>query len=256
MRMILSLWLLLSLPLTAIAQPPRLLFDQGHRQAFVIDQAGPLHLGNLARVMDAEGWAISISSGELTSETLQGIDALIISGAFQPLNPQEINAIETFLQNGGRLAIMLHIYQPLVPLLQRLGVEVGDRVIQERQNRFDEQPVDFFVSNFKPHPLTKGLQQFAIYGGWPLQSLNTQAEEIAHCSPQAWVDSDNDQNLSDQDLVRPFAVLISGSFGKGAFAVFADDAIFQNKFLTGGNLDLAMNLARWLMGEPESLAGL
>ena len=61
-------------------------------------------------------------------------------------------------------------------------MEAGTGVIQEQQNRFDEQPGDFFVTAFKPHPLTQGLNQFAIYGGWPLQSRNAQAEEIARCS--------------------------------------------------------------------------
>ena len=256
MRILILICLLLSLPLAAAAQSPRLLFDEGHREIFVIDQAGPLHLGSLARVMNAEGWAISISRGELTAEALQGIDALVISGAFQPFSPEELETVAGFLQKGGRLAVMLHIYQPLVPLLQQLGVKAGDGVIQEQQNRFDDQPGDFFVTNLKPHPLTQGLKQFAVYGGWPLQTLNSQAVEIARCSPQAWIDRDHDQQLTAKDQVSPFAVLISGSFGKGAFAVFGDDAIFQNKFLADGNLDLAKNLARWLKGGGKSLAGL
>jgi len=246
MRVFLTLFFLLSLPLPSFAQPPQLLFDQGHRQVFVINQAGPLHLGGLARVMDAEGWEIHINSGELTAEVLQQTDALIISGAFQPMTDSEVEAISGFLQKGGSLAVMLHIYQPFVKLLGQLGVEAGSQVIQEEQNRFDDKPSDFFVTDLKPHPLTKGLQQFALYGSWPLKSLNPSAKEIVHCSPQAWLDSNNDQQHSADDPASPFAVLISGEFGKGAFAVFADDAIFQNQFLSGGNLELAKNLAKWL----------
>lgn len=254
MRPIFFLLLLLGLPLQAVAQPSRLLFDQGHRQVFVIDQAGPLQLGKLARVMDAEGWVIGVSTGELTAELLQETDALIISGAFRPLSDGEIEAIIGFLQKGGRLAVMLHIYQPLVPLLERLGVAAGDQVINEEQNRFDDKSTDFHVSDFKSHPLTREVKQFSLYGGWPLKALKPTAEEIVHCSPQAWLDVNRDQQRSEGDLISPFAVLVSGNFGQGAFAVFADDAIFQNQFLNDGNLDLARNLARWLKSGNADLA--
>jgi len=36
-------------------------------------------------------------------------------------------------------------------------------------------------------------------------------------------------------------VLVTGQVGNGAFAVFGDDAIFQNKFLYGTNRKLAAN---------------
>jgi len=41
-------------------------------------------------------------------------------------------------------------------------------------------------------------------------------------------------------------VAVAGRSGKGRFVVFGDDAIFQNKFLTGDNLVLGRNLASWL----------
>lgn len=256
MRTLLILCLLLSLPLLACAQPPRLLFDQGHRQAFVIEKTGPLQLGGLAGVMHEQGWKISVSPGELDQATLADVDALIISGAFRPLDPNEVDAITGFLQKGGRLAVMLHIYPPFLPLLQQLGVGVGNRVINEQQHRFDDKPIDFFVRDLKAHPLTRGLHQFAVYGGWPLKALDPQTEEIARCGPKAWVDVDNDQQLSNKDLLSPFAVLVSGRYGKGEFVVFGDDAIFQNQFLTGDNLELAKNLARWLQTGQQKLTAL
>lgn len=43
-------------------------------------------------------------------------------------------------------------------------------------------------------------------------------------------------------------MVVAGSYGKGRFAVFGDDAIFQNRFLDADNRKLAANLARWLKG--------
>ena len=46
--------------------------------------------------------------------------------------------------------------------------------------------------------------------------------------------------------MQSFSVLVSGPHGSGELAVFGDDAMFQNRFLTGQNLELAHNLAAWL----------
>ena len=53
--------------------------------------------------------------------------------------------------------------------------------------------------------------------------------------------------LGATDAVQAFTVVAAGELGQGAFIVFADDAIFQNRFLTGDNVTLARNLAGWLL---------
>ena len=107
-------------------------------------------------------------------------------------------------------------------------------------------PLNFKVSHLKDHPLNKGLKYFSLYGGWPLLPLREGVRTIASTSPMAWVDLNRDQVLSNEDVVQEFGVLITGNIGKGEFAVFADDAIFQNRFLKGENVKLAENLSRWL----------
>jgi hypothetical protein len=42
-------------------------------------------------------------------------------------------------------------------------------------------------------------------------------------------------------------VVIAGSLGRGEFAVFGDDAIFQNRFLKDENLLLGKNLVKWML---------
>ena len=153
-----------------------------------------------------------------------------------------------FIEQGGSVAIMVHIGQTLLPLVHRLGVDIGNLVIHNPSNQLGEKPINFYVDTFKPHRLTDNLEQFSIYGGWPLQVFAPPAEVVASSSPHAWVDINRDQQLSNQDQMSPFAVIVAGERGKGRFAVFADDAIFQNQFLTAGNRTLGENLGRWLMG--------
>jgi hypothetical protein len=246
MRLSTLLCLLLLIPVTVLADPPRLLFDQGHRQAFVIEQQGPLQLSKLANLFQQQGWRIDSTTDALTEQNLANVDALVISGAFRPLTAAEIDAVLRFIDRGGKLSVMIHIGQPLLPLLHKLGVDVGNRVINEKQNQSNGKPSDFTVISIKPHPLTLGLQQFSIYGGWPLRAFEPAGRALASSSPHSWVDLNQDQQLSKGDLISPFAVLISGDYGRGSFAIFADDAIFQNQFLHGGNRILGENLGRWL----------
>ncbi len=246
MRLLFLLCLFLLLPLSALADTPRLLFDQGHRQAFVIEKEGPLQLSRLAELFQQQGWRVEQTTKQLTKQSLTDVDALVISGAFSPLSPDEIDAVLGYLQRGGKLAVMIHIGQPLLTLLHKLGVDVGTRVINEKQNQPNGKTIDFMVHNFSPHPLTKNLQSFTIYGGWPLQAFEQQGKSVASSSPHSWVDMNQDKKLSKGDMISPFDVLISGEYGRGSFAVFADDAIFQNQFLQGGNKALAENLGRWL----------
>lgn len=246
MRLPVLLCLLLLLPISALADAPRLLFDQGHRQAFVIEKEGPLQLSRLAELFQQQGWQVEQTTDPLTEQSLTGIDALIISGAFSPLSPAEIDAVLAYLERGGNLAVMIHIGQPLLPLLHKLGVDVGSGVLNEKQNQPAGKTTDFMVRSFKPHPLTKNLQSFAIYGGWPLRVFEQEGQAIASTSSHSWVDMNRDRKLSQGDVVSPFDVLISGAYGRGGFAVFADDAIFQNQFLRGGNKVLAENLGLWL----------
>ena len=250
MRLFFLLILLISQSQYSLAESPRILFDQGHRQAFVIEKEGPLQLQNLAKIFHEQGWQVKSHSGALTEEHLVTTDALIISGAFSPLSEAEVHAVLNYLKRGGKVSIMIHIGQPLTNLLHPLGVEFGNLVINEKQNQTDGKTLNFAVSAFKQHPLTEGLKQFSIYGGWPLRSFTDNGSTIASSSPHSWVDTNRDKRLSKGDLIQPFAVIISGHYGLGSFTVFADDAIFQNGFLRNGNKILAENLSRWLKLQP------
>lgn len=259
MRPVLFFTLLLTLTFSnlSLAAAPRVLFDQSHGQAFTIEKEGELQLGQLAERFRSSGWQVTSSTEPLAPQLLAEVDALIISGAFKPLSAAEIQAVGAFLSNGGRLAVMLHIAPPLVPLLGKLGVASANGVVREGNKDLilDGEALNFKVTNLKDHPLTKGLPFFSLYGGWPLLPTHESAGSIASTSPTAWVDLNYDDTLSPKDVMQEFGVLVTGKVGKGEFAIFADDAIFQNRFLKGENKKLADNLIRWMM-QGKAQAGM
>lgn len=237
-------FLLVSTPV--LADPPHVLFDQGHGQAFVIEQNADLQLSKLAATLSEQGFEVSSTRHPLNAELLGNTDALVISGAFQPFTTAEIAAIRRFVEQGGRLAVMIHIGAPVLPLLLELGVDVANGVIREEGQSIDGQPLNFMTSTLRPHTLTLGLENFSLYGSWPIRPLTASGQTLAYTSTQSWVDLDGDKRLTAGDAVQAFGVVVGNRIAQGELLVFGDDALFQNRFLQGNNQALANNLGRWL----------
>jgi hypothetical protein len=229
-----------------LASQPVVLFDEAHAQRFVVGQQGQLDLSALSSVFQEQGLQIRTGRDPINEGTLSGVDALVISGPFAPLAPAEIAAALQFVERGGRLCVMLHIGPPVAELLQRLHVSISNGVIREQENLIDTDPLNFHVTRLTPHPLTQTLDRFDTFGAWALLNTADNVAAIAQTSPSAWVDLNRNQVLDGKDAVQSFAVIVAGRLGQGRFAVFGDDAIFQNQFLVGGNAVLAKNLARFL----------
>jgi len=243
--LVLALFLLVAGQSLAGASPV-LLIDQGHEQRFVVEKDGPLHLSRFAGVLKEEGLDVRVGTAPFTAEALAGVDALVISGPFAKLQPEENDAVMAFLARGGRLAIMLHVPSPLADLVHRLDTDFTNYVLSEQENVIDGDPRNFMVKNFTSHPLFDSLESFSLYGVWALMSTGERAVVIASTSDKGWVDLDGDRKLTRGDAVQAFGVVVAGTSGAGRFLIFGDDAIFQNKFLDDQNRQLARNLARWL----------
>jgi hypothetical protein len=227
---------------------PTVMFDQGHGQKFLIEKEGDLQLSKLSGLFRDEGYIVKTGAGLITDEAVKGISVLVISGAFAPLNAAEIDAIMRFLDAGGKLCIMLHIPQPVAGLLSRLQVYASNGVILGKDNLIENEPKNFLITKMDQHAITKGIQKFAVHGGWALISDSKQGKIIARTGSHAWIDLNRDGKFNSTDAQQSFGVAIAGTYGKGKYVVFGDDAIFQNVFLKGENMALGKNLARWLRG--------
>lgn len=237
------LLLMAALPVTGA---PLVLFDQGHNERFLIDGKGALDLSNLAGVLTASGLEVQAQSAPLTTEALAGARGLVLSGPFAPLGNDELTVVKRFVEEGGRLVVLLHIGPTVSGLLREFGIVHSNGVIREIEQVLGGEPLNFSVSQFKPHPVLHGLSGFNVYGAWALESDNPLAEVVASSGPKAWVDLNGDKKFGHGDAVQSFGVAVAGRQGRGEFIIFGDDAIFQNRFLVGENETLARNLARWL----------
>lgn len=234
------------------AAGPVVLFDEGHGQRARVRGDGPLELSGFGAIVSKRGGRPRASTGELTRPALTDVRALIVSGASEKLRDAEVEAIVAFLEKGGRLAVMIQVEPPQAALLHRLGVSISNGVVRDPSGALAGDPLSYRVTRLRPHPLTRGLSGFAVHGAWALLPTAPSAEVIAETSPQAWVDLNGNGRLDPRDAKQAFAVAVAGRRGSGRFAVFGDDAMFQNKLLTGDNRRLAENLADWLQGPDAS----
>jgi len=235
--------------LSAAAPQPVLLFDQGHGQAFVIEQGGDLQLSGLARLFREGGFEVKSSRQTITPELLAGVNGLVISGPFTAFTAAEAATIKKFVERGGRVTVMIHITPPLLYTLGEFGIASTNGPINETKNVLGGGGKDFSVTRLKPHPITKGLKKFSAYGAWGLNTERGNAKIIARTGPKSWVDLNKNGKFEPRDGQGEFGVIIAGTLGKGGFAVFGDDAIFQNKFLKDDNLMLGKNLVEWMRGK-------
>jgi len=234
---------------TFAADKPVVLFDQGHGQRFVIEKQDELQLSGLAGIFRERGCEVRSSDGKITATTLDGVDILVSSGLFVPYDDEELNTIKNFLEQGGALSVMLHIAPTYGNLFNVLGVAASQGVLNETENLIGGNPLDFQVKNLSKHPLLDGLEQFNLYGGWALMNRGANAKTIAYTSRQSWVDGNRDRQRNPNEPLHVYGVIVAGTKGKGRFAVYGDDAIFQNQFLNDDNKTLAIKLADWLKGE-------
>lgn len=226
---------------------PVALFDQAHGQRFVIEKSGELDLGALAQVFKGAGFEVRSTDKPLTAATLSGVKVLISSGGFVPFTKAETDALKSYVRGGGNAVVLMHIAPTYQDLLVAFGIAPTSGVIHETQNVLEINSIDFDVKDLTPAPLFEGLDSFSVHGGWGIVPFGNTSSVIAQTSPGAWVDL-NRNNLRDEgkEPVTTLGVVTLTSEGTGKLLVFGDDAIFQNRFLSGNNLKLAQNLAKWM----------
>lgn len=241
--------LLFAMTCTAVAanKTPVVLFDEGHGEQFLPLKEAPLALTELGKIFTAEGFTIRSAKEPLTPALLAEVDAVVISGPFAPFTPEEIEALYTFVEKGGRLSIMLHVAPIISKLLARFDVVHANGVIREEASaQIDGEALNFHVARLEKEPLFTGIDHFAVYGCWALSTEGKSARIVASSGDRSWIDLNKDRSYSEQDAMQSFGIIALGEVGKGNFVIFADDAIFQNRFLIDSNRQLAENLVERL----------
>ncbi|MDJ0902238.1 MAG: Gldg family protein [Xenococcus sp. MO_188.B8] len=208
-----------------------------------------------------------------TSKKIPDNAALIaIAKPLRKLFPQEITALQNYLNDGGNLLLMLlpNSDSGLTPILDSYGIKLDNRLIIDFSNQASIINFGYGVSlitSYGDHPITKnfgnGLSIFPE--SRPLKIIekdNVQAVPFIISSENTWAESNLAEEEitfnSQEDIPGPLNIgialtrKISDSdskmiiFGNGNFAT---NGWFQQQL----NGDIFLNSVDWLTGEDEPI---
>ncbi|MCI0527613.1 MAG: GldG family protein, partial [Nitrospira sp.] len=219
---------------------------------------------------------------------------LIINGPKKDLLPKELESLDVYIKQGGKLLVMLdpENANSLATFLEKYGFKIGNNVVVDRLSRiFGADPTVPIVSQYEPHEITKGFQ-VASFFPWtrsvgPLDQLpeGVTAQPLAKTGPESWGETDIEELKrgtahfdAEKDLRGPVSVaavatveIKEGSEGtaseekpeeskpqdtkKARIVAYGDSDFASDSGLNlSGNGDLFLNTVSWLAEEETLIA--
>ncbi len=254
------------------AKPFQAYFLQGHGEPSLADSDnyGYLKFGAIL----AQNY-VAVTNLELNGDTGVPMDCnlLIIAAPTTPLTDPELQKIEEYLKQGGRLLALFNyasIKRPtgLEPILQRWGVNVVADVVKDPNTVTGQ---DIKVRTFSQHPVVNPLTQLTLQMflprpiervEWPNPPANApQVEELAFSSEKATLTGDSAEPPRSYPLIaaveqKPVAG-VANPRGNTRLLV-AGDSIFLGNYCIegGGNRDFVGYAVNWLLDRTTLLKGI
>ena len=276
---------ILSLVATSV---PKIYFVTGHGEASLEATGGATDRGlavleEMLKRDNMETADISLLSGSVPDDA----DVLAVIGPTQAYTSAEIEALEGYLERGGRLLVGLDpLIDPdggmrqtrLEAMLGRHGVGVGDDLVVDPSKRlpfYDLSAV--YLDDFPPHAVTSGMEGFAILFtvARSVVADDAAAQVIVQTSDQGWAETNLSMllrgepvALDGEDLAGPVGVAVmveravatEGEASAEAepetyrLAVFGDsDFLTDLDIANAGNSVLAANVFNWLSARDEQV---
>jgi len=208
-------------------------------------------------------------------------DALVVAGPTRPLPPEELAALERYLERGGSLLVMLdpRAKTNLGDWLAERGVRAGNDIIVDLELAFFQQYMSPFAGSYaEDHPITSkmGGQRNPVLFHLARSVSAGEArdggfETLVYTGEKSWAEKDLERlvrqgefQYGEDDEIGPVPVAVAGSLGGegdgedagGRLVVVGDSDFATNEFVAryGGNRDLFVNSVNWLLGDVEAIS--
>jgi len=248
-------------------------FLQGHGEPALDDSGnvGYLKFGSLL----AQNYIAAINL-QLLGDSAVPMDCnlLIIAAPTVPLSELELQKIDQYLAQGGRLFVLFNyasIRQPtgLEPILQRWGVNVVADFVKDLKSTVTGD--DVVVRRFSQHPVVNPLTQLSLQMvrprpvgrvEWQNPSANApQVDEIAASSPDSVLEGDPAEPARSYPLMvaveQKSVTGVANPRGNTRIIVVGDSVFLGNYYIQGGaNADFAGYAANWLLDRTTLLQGI
>lgn len=244
-------------------------FLAGHNERAIEGEDGEGKEGfrEAAQSLRNENYQVESLLVAQVGEVPEDADVLILAGPTRPLPPEEIAAIESYVDGGGALLVMLdpRSNTNVAETLAGWGVRVGDDIVVDLQLAFFQQYFSPFAGAYaEEHPITKELGEerdptlFHNARSVEVAAGNGDAsgyEVIVYTGDQSWAERDLDQlgssgrvSFGAGDLKGPVPVAVAGEIPGGQGGDADGDAEGSEtgadavaRFVVVGDSDFATN---------------
>jgi ABC-type uncharacterized transport system involved in gliding motility auxiliary subunit len=259
-------------------RPRKVYFLSGHGER---DLESPRREGYnvLKWYLQNKGYTVETLNSNAAATWPDDMDALVVAGPRQSFSQTEQDLLDSYLQKGGRLLLLLDpgLPNPFPPILEKWGVRVGDNMIFDPKSSFFGDPATPLISQFGPSPITRSLSGMNTFfplarevdatGAVPegidvtsfLQTSDKSWAENNLKEPQATFDPAEDKAGPISLAANVRATLAAGrgaEAAKARLAVFGDSDFASNAALSSadtelGNAALFNNTISWLVEDDQ-----
>jgi hypothetical protein len=257
----------------AHAQPFKAYFLQGHGESSLADDTdnGFLKFGLALAQND-----LTVSNLELLGDASVPADCnlLVIAAPITEFHPAELQKIDDYLTQGGRLLVLFNyasLRQPtgLEPVLQRRGINVVASYVKDPQNSIGEQVV--VIRKFNPRTFVNPLTQLAVEMVLPRPVAKVDWANPPANAPQVdeLLFSSDSSTLAGDTLAAPRsyplavaaeqkpAVGVANPRGNARLVVAGDSLFLDNQLIdAAANRDFLNYAVNWLLNRQELLTGI
>jgi len=256
-------------------KPLKAYFLQGHGEHSIADTDEKMGYSKLASVFEENCVTNEPLSLLGTNTVPMDCSLLVIPGPTRALDDLELDKIDQYLNQGGRLLLLFNVLSlktgeiGLEKILAKWGVDVGENYIIDPERTLGTGQ-DVIVETFGNHPIVNPLLQSSLHLVLPrsIGKLRARAEaadapkvqEIAFSGPKSF-------SKADPKQAHPFPLIVAVE--KGAVKdvitdrgttrmVVGGDSIFlaNHQIESAGNRDFAGFAANWLLDRPQLLEGI
>ena len=253
-----------------------------------LDDINPEGLSEAQRAIETENYQIETLFLANAGKVPEDCSVLLIAGAQKDLLESEYRAIQSYLDKGGKLFVLLNPDQPdFNQLLSPWGFEVGDNTV------IDTSPVGQLlgagygsplIAQYEPHEITRDFNTMTIFrfvrsvtpAAQPESGITVQSLIKTTEFPGSWAEtnlqSENIQFDEGEDIQGPVSIAAVAEKAVSAppdttsdadaaktlktrIAVFGDSDFMTNAYFHfQGNGDLFLNVISWLAEQGDLIS--
>lgn len=178
-------------------------FLQGHGERSL--ESGQGAISQAVKLLGEKNFTSKPLNLATTPEFPADAKVVVVAGPQKALLDPEVKALQTYLQQGGNLLVMIDPGNPnpnLTSLLANWGVDLDKRVVIDPSGSLiNLGPADAVVAQYGDHPITKELQGklsfYSLSRPLGIKSVpDVKATPLLYTSDKSWAESD----LKSQDL--------------------------------------------------------